>query len=208
MSKVDSMHVTDHVQNYARIGPNAIIQTVHALYDSYGEQQAAALLQQGGQAHLIDNLPTEMIDEAAFHSLVHTLVVQTGAEQARMLLHDAGQRTAQYLLKHRIPSFFQRLVRLLPPRPGFKLLFWGIGKHAWTFVGSGTFHFQANHHPTIHVRVTYPSDSAVAQFYGGTFTHLMHALIDQRITVQTNTSNSAGAIDCTYTLTLYEGQPV
>jgi divinyl protochlorophyllide a 8-vinyl-reductase len=184
------------------MGPNAIIQTVHALNSFYGESQTSALLERGGHAHLLDNLPTEMINEAEFHALVQMLVAQAGAMQAAQILYDAGQRTAAYLLTHRIPGFFQRLVSILPRRAGLSLLLWAIGRNAWTFVGSGTFRFAMGHHPAIHIRVNYPSVSPVASVYGGTFAHLTQTLIDRHITIQTTTTYAAGGIDCTYTLTL------
>lgn len=186
----------------ARIGPNAIIQTVAALRDHYGIAPANALLAQSGQSHLIEQLPTEMVPESEFHVLVQALASQIGAEQVVRILDDAGQRTADYLLTHRIPRFFQRLVRVLPRRIGLWLLLKAISQHAWTFVGSGQFRFAVTHHPTLQLKVTYPSVSPVASFYGGTFTHLIHTLIDQRATVQTSTSQDTGGILCLYTLTL------
>jgi divinyl protochlorophyllide a 8-vinyl-reductase len=85
---------------------------------------------------------------------------------------------------------------------------WAIGRNAWTFAGSGTFRFAMDRHPTIYIRVNYPSVSSVASFYGGTFAHLVNTLIDQHMTMHTNTNYAASGIDCTYTLTLSEGQRV
>jgi divinyl protochlorophyllide a 8-vinyl-reductase len=192
------MSKADHA---ARIGPNAIIQTVKALYDQCGEARAIALLEQGGQEHLITALPTEMVDEAEFHALVKMLVVQTAETQAAQILQDAGQRTARYLLAHRIPKFFQHLVGWLPHRPGLALLLWAISLNAWTFVGSGTFSYAMSRPPTIHISVTHPSVSPVAHFYGGTFAHLVQVLIDEHLTLQTSTTEHAGTIDCVYTVT-------
>lgn len=190
----------------ARMGPNAIIQTVLALHDRFGEPQARTLLVQSGQSQWAAHLPEEMIDEAAFHTLVQALVAQVGAEQTAQILHDAGQRTADYLLAHRIPRFFQRLVRMLPRRVGLWLLLQAITQHAWTFVGSGQFRFRVSQQPTLQLRITYPSVPVVASFYGGTFTRLIHALIDQRAMVSASTSQDTGSIDCLYTLNLSSRQ--
>ncbi len=198
------MRTTDR----ARIGPNSIIQTVQSLRDQYGLAQANALLAQGGQASLIEHLPAEMVDEAEFHALVQMLVAQLGPTEAAQVLYEAGQRTARYLLQHRIPRLFQHLVRLLPRRSALWLLLRAISFNAWTFVGSGRFDFVVHRHPSISVRVNYPTVSSVASFYGGTFAHLIQVLIDPRTTMQTSTSYSAGGIDCTYTLTFHQSETV
>jgi divinyl protochlorophyllide a 8-vinyl-reductase len=198
------MRTTDQM----KIGPNAIIQTVYALRAHYGDDEANDLLRRGDHAHLIDNLPAEMVDEAEFHALVHMVQAEIGEAQTASILQDAGQRTADYLLAHRIPRFFQRLVRLLPRRLGLALLLKAISRHAWTFVGSGQFRFHIARQPTIHVLVTYPSVTPVAHFYGGTFAHLLHTLIDPHATLQTATSQEASAIDCTYTLLFSSSQAV
>jgi divinyl protochlorophyllide a 8-vinyl-reductase len=182
------------------MGPNAIIQTVYALRAHYGAAAADTLLTQHEHAHLVQELPSEMIDEADFHRLVQMLVVQTGSSEAGVILREAGQRTAHYLLQHRIPWLFQRLVRILPRRVGLWLLLWAISKHAWTFVGSGQFRFVVNHEPSIYLAISYPSVETVAHFYGGTFSVLVQTLIDQQTDVQINTTRQDQRIDCIYTL--------
>lgn len=188
------------------MGPNAIIQTVGALRDHYGAAAANTLLAQHGHAHLVQELPSEMIDEADFHRLVQMLVVQTGSSEAGVILREAGQRTARYLLQHRIPRLFQRLVGILPHRIGMWLLLWAISKHAWTFAGSGQFSFVVNDDPTISLTINYPSVETVAHFYGGTFSVLLQTLIDQHIAVQIRTSQHDQRIDCIYTLASQQGQ--
>ncbi|NJO85258.1 MAG: bacteriochlorophyll 4-vinyl reductase [Blastochloris sp.] len=184
----------------ARMGPNAIIQTVHALREQLGEAEANALLVQHAHAHLVDALPSEMIDEAAFHTLVQMLVVQMGSAPTGHILHDAGQRTAHYLLLHRIPRFFQRLVGWLPRRAGLWLLLTAIGKHAWTFAGSGQFRFVVQQQPTIYLTIQHPTVQPVAHFYGGTFGVLVQTLIDPQTTVHIGTNQHNQQLDCIYTL--------
>jgi divinyl protochlorophyllide a 8-vinyl-reductase len=198
-----------HTDVGARIGPNAIIQTVQVLRDQYGRAEADTLLEQGGQVHLLHELPSTMVDEAEFHTLVRALLEQIGPEQTDQVLYESGQRTADYLLAHRIPRPFQRLVQmpLLPRRVGLHLLLWAISKHAWTFVGSGAFRFAVTNRPTIRVTVTHPSVIPVARFYGGTFAHLVYVLIDQQSSMQIDTSQPPdGSIECVYTLTLHSGK--
>jgi divinyl protochlorophyllide a 8-vinyl-reductase len=190
----------------AKIGPNAIIQTVVALRERYGEPEANAILERGGQAHLCTQLPEHMVDEGQFHTLVRALLAELGPEPTHNLLYESGERTARYLLQHRIPRPFQALVKRMPRLLGLRLFMWAIGQHAWTFVGSGQFRFVVEQQPVIHLNVSYPSVPAVASFYGGTFTYLIQVLIDPQATVQTSASDAAGTLDCRYTL-VWHGTP-
>jgi divinyl protochlorophyllide a 8-vinyl-reductase len=203
-----STHASTQASGHARMGPNAIIQTVHALRDHYGTTIANTMLAHHEHAHLVEELPSEMIDEADFHRLVQMLVVQTGSSETGVVLREAGQRTAHYLLQHRIPRLFQRLVRILPCRMGMWLLLWAISKHAWTFAGSGQFRFVVDHDPTISLTINYPSVETVAHFYGGTFSVLLQTLINPQIEVQISTSQQEQRLDCIYTLALQQGPMV
>jgi bacteriochlorophyll 4-vinyl reductase len=72
-------------------------------------------------------------------------------EVAPMLAREAGWRTGDYILAHRIPKPAQRLLRLMPARLAAPILaravknLRGVGAvpgglaHAWTFCGSGEF---------------------------------------------------------------------
>lgn len=184
--------------NQARIGPNAIIQTVQALKECYGPDQAAALLQPGGQAWLLDYHPTEMIDEQLFRDLVLLLVEQIGVADANHILQRSGQYTARYLLQHRIPGPFQRLLKLLPRRLALALLLVAISKHAWTFVGSGTFTYSLGRPPQLTIASGIQSRGAIAGFYAGTFETLLQSLIDAQTHVVPVAAQADGDNRCIY----------
>lgn len=167
-----------------RIGPNALIQTVRALREQLGNVQANQLLQQGGQGYLIDHQPTAMVDEKAFMDLVAALVSALGVAQTKQVLARSGQLTALYLLQHRIPQSFQRLLKLLPRHLALALLLFAISKHAWTFVGSGAFRYRLGRTTALTVHSSIQPVAAVHGFYGGTFEHLVHALIDAQAEMQ------------------------
>lgn len=182
MSKGSSIQVvtaSTSPSHHARIGPNAIIQTIQALKESYGDVQAAAMLRHAGQAHLIDYVPTGMVDEAEFYALVTLLTDQLGLAGAQQVLRRSGQLTAHYLLQHRIPRPFQQLVRMLPRCIGLALLLVAIRNHAWTFVGSGTFQFTLGRPPKLTIMTGQYASEAAYSFYGGTFETLLRALIDR-----------------------------
>ncbi len=120
-----------------RVGPNAVVQLAHALRDKAGHTTMRQVFQTAGYDALIDNPPVVMIDEripaAIFAALWQTVPKTTAKEIAR----DAGRRTADYVLAHRIPSFAQAIIRRLPPPLASPVLLSAIHKNAWTFAGSG-----------------------------------------------------------------------
>jgi divinyl protochlorophyllide a 8-vinyl-reductase len=199
--------VSNPKENSARIGPNSIIQTYNALSIRFGEEHARLIFKNAGHDRYLNNMPTAMVNEAEFHALVRAIWEEVGEHDTSEILKDAGQRTAAYLLKHRIPGLFQSLVKLLPKRMGMKLLFFAISKNAWTFAGSGTFSFKIRDLIQIHVKVSFPSKPVVAYFYGGTFYGLLHTLIDPNVDVAISKCLKKDEIDCFYNVKLQSVTP-
>ncbi|NJP07021.1 MAG: bacteriochlorophyll 4-vinyl reductase, partial [Chloroflexaceae bacterium] len=135
------------------------------------------------------HLPEHMIPEQMFYDLVRMLLEQLGPQATATVLRESGQRTADYLLAHRIPRPFQRLVRILPRQVGLTLLLLAISGNAWTFVGSGRFCFVTGRTARILLaHRTAESASlfvpAACSFYGSTFEHLLQVLIHPDTQVQ------------------------
>lgn len=184
----------------ARIGPNALIQSVNALREQYTEAQIRTILRQCGQEDLLVTSPTTMVAEQAFADLVVALADQLGIDPARQILWRAGQLTAGYLLQHRIPRPFQWLLRPLPHRLALQLLLLAVGKHAWTFVGSGHFSYVVGKTPQLTVRTRLYPGKAVCGFYGGTFDHLIHVLIAAQARTEVTTTPDDGQTRCVYSI--------
>lgn len=207
MSKDSSTHTISHptplhTTAQARIGPNALIQTVRALQEICRPDQARAILEQGQQSYLIDYTPAEMVPEADFNALVLLLTAQLGVEQATHILHRSGQYTAHYLLQHRIPLPFQRFLKILPRRLALALLLFAISKHAWTFVGSGTFTYRVGKVTQLTVASGIHSHGAVCGFYGGTFATLIQHIIDAKAQVQSTRCQVGQDPRCEYVVLL------
>ena len=182
----------------SKIGPNSIIQTVAALEAAYGKTKAETMLSKIGQGYLVGNLPKEMVEEAKFHTLVGALQKEIGETATSRILQESGERTARYLLKVRIPGIFQKLVKLLPPRPAFKLLLFAISKNAWTFAGSGEFAYTMKRPPEISVKVTFPTLPVVGNFYLGTFTALLQELVNPTTKIMADIRKDNSNIQCNY----------
>lgn len=189
--------------HHGKIGPNSIIQTLAALKETYDPIQSYAILACGGAARLAEQVPVNMIDEQEFHTLALALVAQLGPVEAGQILRRAGQLTAVYLLKHRIPLLAQLLLRALPARQSMRILLPAVARHAWTFAGSATFSFGADGAPWAQIdspllRARPALAGAVCNFYKGTFVHLIHALVGRRMTVWESECQAHGDSACAY----------
>lgn len=123
----------------ARIGPNAVTRLAAALDARGGAVRARDVFARAGLCDLLENPPERMVPEqtvAALHTALHNLLPPA---DARRVAADAGRRTADYLLAHRIPRILCLVLPLLPRRIAARILLGAIARHAWTFVGSGRF---------------------------------------------------------------------
>lgn len=189
----------------SRIGPNAILQVVAALVAHGGESEAATLLHDA-TGRTLDTLPEAMVDEREVQLLMRELVTRLGRAESQLVLHDAGVRTADYLLAHRIPRPVQRLVRALPRRLGLRVLLLAIGRHAWTFAGSGHFEIAWG---TAWPELVFDdcalcrlirADAPVCAYYAGTFERLFRALVAPEATVRETACAAVGAGACRFRL--------
>lgn len=134
------------------IGPNAILQLVPVLLERRGVDETRALIHQAGLHRLPDG--QAMIPEAEAAQL-HCAIRHALPDDAPLILREAGTRTADYILAHRIPRAAQLILKCLPAPLAAHLLARAITQHAWTFVGSGEFHaltpwrFTITHNPLI-----------------------------------------------------------
>lgn len=161
----------------ALIGPNAVLQTVAVMEERLGHAETRAILTDAQ----IEALPSgeHMIPEvdalrlhrwAALHDPVGCFVIA----------EEAGARTADYILAHRIPRPAQWLLRRLPARLAAPLLMKAIAKHAWTFIGAGAFAATGGWRFSIDRSeagdVVLPPDS-LFHWYAAVFTRLYRALV-------------------------------
>ena len=198
--------VADLLPRSARIGPNAIIQTIAVLRDRYGTLVASDLLLRATGRGLND-LPSRMVDEAEVRELVALCLERIGAARTRDVLREAGDRTACYLLDNRIPRVVQWLLRALPARPALRLLARAMAQHAWTFAGSGKFVFTAAATPTFAIRdcplcrgLTLSTPGC--DFYTGTFERLLDTLVRHGTRVTQVESAASGGCCCRYAVRL------
>ena len=139
------MGATAAASTVGRIGPNAVTRLGEALRALYGDPMAARVFGAAALAHMLREPPCDMVDEGAVARLHGSAHAELGAEAASQVGREAGLRTADYLLTHRIPRPLQRLLPWLPAPVAARVLVAAIGRHAWTFAGRGLFTAQWRH---------------------------------------------------------------
>ena len=134
------------------------------------------------------------------HRVLHD---DLGDQRARTIGRKAGQLTADYLLRHRIPQPAQIVLRCSPSRLASRMLASAIASNAWTFVGTGT--FSACHgRPTTFTVRNCPicrgqrSAQPYCDFYAATFEQLYARLVDKRARVTEIECSAMGAEACTF----------
>jgi divinyl protochlorophyllide a 8-vinyl-reductase len=125
------------------IGPNAITRVAEVLPPRVGSAATWALFDSVGLVHHLRQPPQHMVDEEEVRRLHGALREQLGWDRAGAVARDAGLRTADYLLAHRIPRPVQAVLKKLPARLAARVLLAAISRHAWTFAGSGRFQAHA-----------------------------------------------------------------
>ncbi len=190
----------------ARIGPNAIIRVAEALNARTGD--AEAVFNDAGLAHYLADPPEQMVDEHDVIALQQALRHRLGLAEARSVSFDAGLRTGDYLLAHRIPRPAQRVLRLLPPGPASRLLLKAVAQHAWTFSGSGVFSFRPQsvlQRRPVQVSIAdcpicrgSHAEEPVCDFYTGAFERLFRTLVSRHTEVTEVQCQAQGAAACVF----------
>ena len=199
------------------IGPNAIIQVHHALEQMLGAPLSERVFAEADLARHLVRSPQRPVPEQEVRSLHTALRHALGESQAQAVAREAGRRTAQYLLAHRIPGPAQALLRRLPARLALWALLRAMQPQAWTFAGSGRFiHRLLWRGPTLAVlsiqdnplcRGLHLPGPACA-YYAATFEHLMRTLVHARCEVVETDCEAMGAPACRFEVRLIGRNPM
>jgi divinyl protochlorophyllide a 8-vinyl-reductase len=187
----------------ARIGPNAITRMAEALVARYDRATARAVFVDAGLAGLFDQPPEDMVDETLVARLHHHVHGAFAPASARALARDAGRRTGDYLLAHRIPRFAQMVLKRLPAALAARILTRAIARHAWTFAGSGT--FSMTWRPHLVLAITHSpmcrglkTDHPVCEFYTAVFQRIFEVLVSRHTRVREIECEAAGGRACRF----------
>jgi divinyl protochlorophyllide a 8-vinyl-reductase len=186
-----------------RIGPNAITRVAEVLRARRGEAAAAALFGRAGLLPYLKRPPETMVAEAEVTRLHQELRGSLGIAAAREVAREAGKRTAEYLLAHRIPRPAQALLKRLPPPLAARALLSAIRGHAWTFAGSGRFEAQAGQPVVLRITGNPICRGATlaepgCDFYAATFEHLFRVLVHSASSVLETDCEACGDAMCRF----------
>jgi len=201
---------TEHAGTAGRIGPNAITRVAEVLRERLGADALARLFGLAGLAGLaayVDQPPQAMVDEAEVTQLHAVLRASLGAAAAARVAREAGTRTGDYLLAHRIPKPVQALLKVMLAPLAARVLLGAITRHAWTFAGSGAFTAVPGRPVKLTIRDNpmcrgLTSDVPACDFYAATFERLFRVLVHPRATVVETACEACGDDACRFELRL------
>jgi divinyl protochlorophyllide a 8-vinyl-reductase len=186
-----------------RIGPNAITRVAEALRARGGEAATTMIFARAGLLRYLADPPQAMVDESEVMRLHLELRHGIGRDEARRVALDAGRRTGNYLLAHRIPRAVQWLLRALPAALAARVLLSAIGRHAWTFAGSGEFSARVGQ-PVVLTLHDNPLcrglalDEPACDYYAATFERLFRVLVHPAARVEEVGCESMGDPACVF----------
>jgi len=184
-------------RDVALIGPNAVIQLGETLL-AHGEAALAArVYDAAGHPDWLRHPPSSMTPQADVVALHLALQRLAPADRAEHYAIEAGRRTGDYLLAHRIPGFARAMLRCLPKKAAARLLLKAIERHAWTFAGSGHFVVESS---TIAFRIV---DNPLAReggcvWHEAVFTQLFRRLVDRNVVVGETACCAEGSPACLF----------
>lgn len=188
------------------VGPNAVTQLAAALRARAGEGAVRAVFGAAGAADWLADPPCAMVPQDRVARLHGALRTRLARDEALAIAREAGERTARYLLAHRIPTLAQALMRRIGPVWSARLLLALIRRNAWTFAGSGTLTAAAPPAPDrpgwIEIAAN-PLAGNPCAWHEGVFTTLFQSLVapGARVT-ETQCGGSSDAAICHFEIVL------
>lgn len=186
-----------------RVGPNAVLQLVPALTAAGLGERIGTVFTAAGASEWLAEPPAVLLDERRVAAVHRALRRQLAPAVARAVLADAGRRTGEYVLGHRIPAPARLVIRALPRPLGARTLISAIRAHAWTFVGSGRLAAWSGP-PAILEVADNPLAAAPGEPAGGCIWHaaaferLFRGLVHPRASVRETACASDGASACRF----------
>lgn len=182
-----------------RVGPNAIIQMRTVLCERLGEDAARRVFCQAGLERDFAAPPTEMVREETAADLFQAVFRELPRPVADDIARQAGQRTAGYILAHRIPHLAQIALQRLPVFLARRMLLSAIARNAWTFAGSGEVSVKRSAPSAIEIHQN-PLAVPGCVWHTAVFETLFRTLVTSEIVVKQTRCCSEGSGVCRFEL--------
>ena len=180
-----------------RVGPNTIIQTATALHELVGGNAERSIFGAAGLTHYLDHPPGAMVREGEAARLFGAILMNLDRSQSREVLAGAGKRTGRYILTHRIPQAAKTLISALPQGLGMRLLLTAIGKHSWTFAGTGQVTIERGWNPALTIARN-PLATPGCPWHVATLEELFQSLVSPALKVHHTSCCAMGAGSCRF----------
>jgi divinyl protochlorophyllide a 8-vinyl-reductase len=190
----------------ARVGPNAITQVAAALRAHGGESLALQVFQAAGMEDTLSKPPERMVDQAVAARLHDVLRTTLPAQDATTVAAEAGRRTADYLLAHRIPKPAQWAMKRLPRRIAARILLKAMATNAWTFAGTGHVRVRAGN-PCVLEIIENPLAQPGCVWHVAVFERLFRELVAKGAQVSHTNCCANGALACRFEIALKTTAP-
>jgi divinyl protochlorophyllide a 8-vinyl-reductase len=152
-------------------------------------------------SYLLDNPPEYMVDQAIAARLHDTLRRALPAQDARAIAAEAGRRTADYLLAHRIPKPAQLAMKLLPPQWAARILLKAMAANAWTYAGTEHVRTEAGKLCVLEI-IDNPLAQPLCPWHVAVFERLFRVLVAKGVNVSHAACCAQGAPSCRFDITL------
>ena len=182
----------------AVIGPNAVIQLGETLAAHGEDRLAREIYLAAGCPDWLDHPPEAMVGEDAVVRLHAALWRIAPPELAAAYAAEAGMRTGDYILAHRIPKPGRLLLRALPAGASARLLVEAIAAHAWTFAGSGRFSHEAGTPLVVSIAANPLAGQGGCVWHAAVFRRLFQSLVHPEARVRETACCAAGAPACRF----------
>ncbi|MET4101622.1 divinyl protochlorophyllide a 8-vinyl-reductase [Roseovarius sp. MBR-78] len=181
----------------AVVGPNTILQLALALEAQGGRALARQVFEAAELGALLDAPPGAMVPERQAAAVMRAVHASLPPATAARVSHEAGRRTGDYILRHRIPLPARVVLRLLPARLAARLLLRAILAHAWTFAGSGRVELRAGEPARLMIHDN-PLSVAGSGWHRAVLETLFRGLVDPRAQVVQTACCATGAGACIF----------
>lgn len=185
-----------------KVGPNAVLQLAAALRAAGGEAQARRVFAAADLLPLLATPPERMVDQRVATRLNGALRETLPRGAAERIAVDAGRRTADYLLAHRIPRPARWAMRALPPRPAARLLLRAMTANAWTYAGTGRVRAHAGDPCVLEIRGNPLAQPGGCPWHRGVIERLFRALVFSDAELRHTSCCADGACACRFEITL------
>jgi divinyl protochlorophyllide a 8-vinyl-reductase len=181
-----------------------VTRLAEALRERDGEGAAQRVFGGAQLAAHLANPPQQMVPEHEVAALHAALREELGIAEARRVGRLAGERTAAYLLAHRVPRLMRWLLPLLPAWLAAWLLCRAIAAHAWTFAGSGRLRISRGRRCVTMELAGSPvcaeerSDEPLCDYQAATIGGLFTALVHRRARTEEAACHAQGASACRF----------